>query len=749
MIVKNLIILLLLILSVNCFSYVYYFQLSDDLEFRATHGQDESIWLNEKVAYKTKSYDYMIKHLEYYSAGNEVFEELGNILESKRNILTNPLIILGDDMEAVILDQSLNYVITSKGNKISFLDIESEKAGEYISKAMIDNLNFMFSTDISEKVENKCTDFLFQREVESNSQGQKILEFLEATKGMKCSDQFPNGDVLDDYIYNNMQEDLFSGCITCFQDVIPGDYIVDYIKEVSKDESNYGCFESIIIRIAERLSKEQSNHLVSYFVDGLDPLIKRDAKYIHEDQRYEFATEDINLNMEFILKHISLFGTSGLEEEQVDLLLKQTNTVDDASRMEPSDIISWHFGALHLDEIGENQLVRNHLARNIIKSTLRPDPNKIKKPIVVSLSEFGEGQVGEKGIFLGCPGNNARVYKKIGKEQNEVEFYNEGPEYGVNLSSGVKIPISQILLANKEDQKLYIECDNEEFEISFDDIQGNNMDLSHLEEFRFKFGDDNIIDATSTLGLVNEMDYKLGMGMKFAFGLKGYKLVSEREVSDVKVGLLEELESTDVYMPINHSMSLDGFSIGTKEGIEFIFIKELDNGKKIRLKVYTPPYDVDEDEIDNRDDYDAHSDEIVKSLARRKEADNNLMVMNLSCEAERTIPQWMNAYSGAIELNVEKEILAPVVIASKRSFSTSSFDKIKEHMEYPFGILELAGKEASIDDVMSFLSASEGAKFKANRSFAPISNVGKDYALDSETRISGTVKSPDGTEEKF
>ncbi len=729
------------------YAYTTYMQLVEEDSELLKIGLNGYEELDERETFKAITYDDFVR-MPYVSME---YEGILEFLEQKKDSLTHPLIVSRDSGEAFLLDKSLNYVVTGKGERVSYLSFQDAKVENVLSKWVQDSIKFIFESDLQKNISNNCTDFLFSQNSQQNKRVERITNFLEVASTMKCDDKLDNGMSLGSFVTDRLSSEIFKGCLQCLGNTFETEKLKKYVKNyLINPEEDQECHGEIARKVLTHIPQNEKRELVEDFVDEFSNRLDL-IKYNHEEQNVIITDMDSLNSLAFSLKYIMDYGRKGLSERTIDFFTKDTNTLDDNSRREPSDAAASMLSQLSLSSFGENKVIRNDLARTIIKEKLNPDRSNNQKVRVVQLSEEEKTDLGEAGVLVSCPEDFAKAYT-LDKESGEKVFV-EGlqmPAY-ISAMDGLKIPYSQALKLKENQQELFVICDKVESRVVFDEELSEDqvLDLKKLEDFQFKFGDDGTIDAVSTIGLVKEMDFKLATGMRFAFGMKGYKLVSEKEVSGVKDHFLEDLQTTDLYMPINHSMSLSSFDIGTEDGVEFVFEKKNSDGKIIRLKVYTPPYDVSEEERISREETEATSDEIIQSLAKRKDEHNNLMVLNLSCNAEKTIPQWMHAYTGAVEVNVEKEILAPVVISSERSFNTGDASEIMEHMEYPFGVLELASKESKIGDVMSFLNADPDAKVVAKRSFAPVSNVGSTYIESQSQAMRGTIIRSDGTEEKF
>ncbi len=731
----------------NLYANTMYMQLVEEDSEILKIGFNGFEQLDENTTFKAFTYDDFVNVVSNSTENSGIIE----FLEQKKGTLVNPLIVTNDNGEAFLLDKSLNYVVTGKGERVSYLSFQDANVENVLSKSVQDSIKFIFESDLQKNISNNCTEFLFSQDSQQNKRVEKITNFLEVVSTMKCEDKLDNGMSLGSFVTDRLSSEIFKGCLQCLGNTFETEKLRKYVKNyLFNPEEGQGCHNEIARKVLSHIPQNEKRDLVEDFVDELSDRLDL-IHYDHEEQTVSIMDVGLINGLAFSLKYVMDYGEKGLSESTVDFFTKDTNALDDNSRREPSDAAASMLSQLSLAHYGENKVIRNDLARTIIKEKLNPDRSKNQTVRVVQLSDEGKTDLGEAGVLVSCPEDFAKAYT-IDKDSGEKVFV-EGvlkPAF-VPAIDGLTIPYSQAVKLKKNQQELFVVCDEVESRVVFDKVLNEDqvLNLKKLEEFQFKFGEDGAIDAVSTIGLVKEMDFKLATGMKFAFGMKGYKLVSEREVSGVKDHFLEDLQTTDLYMPINHSMSLSSFDIGTEDGVEFVFEKKNSDGKIIRLKVYTPPYDVSEEEIVSRNETEATSDEIIQSLAKRKDEHNNLMVLNLSCNAEKTIPQWMHAYTGAVEVNVEKEILAPVVISSERSFETGDASEIMEHMEYPFGVLELASKESKIGDVMSFLNADPDAKVVAKRSFAPVSNVGSTYIESQSQAMRGTIIRSDGTEEKF
>jgi len=591
-------------------------------------------------------------------------------------------------------------------------------------------------------VKNDCTDSILETEKLEHNDAE-LIEYVDWMSTHTCTEKYKDQDVKT--YQADLHEKVFQGCLDCMKGNFTEKKLFEMFLSIStNDETN--CFDLFKNDIIKKISFKEKQVLLKNSVLYVEKL-RPEIKYIHETLSFE-ATEFSGKALDYILHYLDRFGIQEVPKDILGIISLQTNSVSDDSRKELNDLLALKLSRTDLFGFGDNQVERNDLAKKMLKDYLKKAKPEINEIEVYQLNNEGVNEIGDDGVFLTCGIHDLDIFEKKNGERiylrgnYEAEFK--------NMAKGLFVPASQIIQLKHNKSELYGVCGGKEYKIEFPpnillDLK-DSINLRDLETFKFQFGEDNVIDAFSTLGLVEEMSYKLATGLKFAFSMKGFRLVSENEIDNLKQRFLDELKVTDIYFPINHSMSLNNFTIGRTKAIEFVFEKKIKPNRTVRLKVYTPRYDNNETSMDEI----ASTQEIENVLSQRSDEHNNLFILNLSCQAEKTIPQWMHAYTNAVKVSVqEKEILAPVIISSKRAFETGSPTQILKHMEYPFGVLELAAKESNIEQTLDFLAAKPDAKFKASRSFSPISNIGKTFLREQLKKIDVKITTMDGKVSNF
>lgn len=189
--------------------------------------------------------------------------------------------------------------------------------------------------------------------------------------------------------------------------------------------------------------------------------------------------------------------------------------------------------------------------------------------------------------------------------------------------------------------------------------------------------DDGYIDIVMPYSLTDEINEEFKKLARTYFKALRFK-IKITPTSDVKTLIKEELLNADVLMPAGHSLASRDLSMGTDKGELYTMTRKKRRGEKygIRFKFFVP------DKGANR--ISMSIDEMAEVYEKRMKLNKDpLLVFVISCYSQGNLRDWGLIYRKILDKGIKDKGQLPHVIASERGFPTSSNTDIISGIFFP------------------------------------------------------------------
>jgi hypothetical protein len=227
------------------------------------------------------------------------------------------------------------------------------------------------------------------------------------------------------------------------------------------------------------------------------------------------------------------------------------------------------------------------------------------------------------------------------------------------------------------------------------------------------------IRALVTVALVSELNFNaLQLGRSYLSLFSGWEVVHDYKEVETLDAFNNIFPFVDVYIPVSHAMDVNRFDLGSSKGYQITLKKTVDNGngdvKDVLVTLLLPRTHKDSHMVN------LNPTDLSKLFYERSlNTSSPLVLLNTSCNSERTLFTWLQTYRKYLDILTEKKMISdykedhqlPHIIGSKRAFSTSSITSIMSHLYYPLGVLDRLAKNYSVPQVVEFLKKEKKKSF--------------------------------------
>lgn len=289
-----------------------------------------------------------------------------------------------------------------------------------------------------------------------------------------------------------------------------------------------------------------------------------------------------------------------------------------------------------------------------------------------------------------------QTFKQIGQT-----YWHRG-SFGSDLVESWVPSVDLRELTKKKKGSFSFNCNTIDYYFSYKSLE--STPLPEPQDFSFQKGQD--IHALMTISLVHEINRtSVNIAKMVTTLFSGWKVTEDLKSVDSEKYIKAKLSKADAYFPVMHSMDINYFNMGTRQGLAITLKKQIadSQGKRnVYLSILFP------DGTQQFETLMYKSEDLSRILNERYKVKNTpLFLMNNSCNSDITLLSWVMVYRKALEARNSSQPMNdfPHIIGSRRAFGTSNIIEIFSHSKYPMHSLEMLAQGRSIEEILVFLKS--------------------------------------------
>lgn len=297
-------------------------------------------------------------------------------------------------------------------------------------------------------------------------------------------------------------------------------------------------------------------------------------------------------------------------------------------------------------------------------------------------SFVGEGNMSSPDDFVKY--SQYEVFSLIEEHRTELEFLCNGETYALQLKGGEGDPIP--LPANYD----------------FDKNRGSDP---------FK--------VVIPFALTEEINGKARWVFHRYMNYYGFKFHGEKKNVPTKEAFLHKSMSTDMIIPVAHSLDVNSFHLGTKHSVVAKYTKSFKRKDGTRAPVELDVFFPSKPASGIFERVVVNTDDLADMMHRRRHVKNTpLFIFNNSCFAQNALWTWMKAYRQSAELSIDSGLISsmaelkdvPHIIAPKGGYPTSSTVDVLSNVIFPYVAMKSLAVDSSPKKLFETLAKQDLAK---------------------------------------
>lgn len=470
------------------------------------------------------------------------------------------------------------------------------------------------------------------------------------------------------YTQNQINNIIFSTLVKKFSIGQRVDYSIDVLHE----KLGFTLYENLYEKKSIRDSLE-------YLNGNFTGVSYNGAIGFHEYDNMELFKVVFDLAVNASKKPVEF--RMAIDELNLSDLFRDTNTVDEQSRVEPIDLVSnmmYRLKKKSFSETYESRIPTNY--KGFIKTHLMSLAGLVDEPEVLTL--------------IRRPKDNAPAFQcRVGEDQ-KIRSFSSGEIYLLDNFAYYSADFSD------NGELLEFKCGRVPYQLSRKVIKEAPLAMPKQQSFT-----DGYVDIIMPFGLVSEINEEFQGMAKVYFQMMGFKIEEELNIDTAQV-LLSELESTDVFIPVGHALGSRALNVGTKKSNRWTMTREAEEGTRqgVRLQILLPVKSSGRLELSSKDLSSAYKVRIDKDK-------DPLLVFIQTCHGEGNLPVWSLIYRNALRMGGTDNGSFPYVIASKRGFGTSSNIEIASNVLYPTDLADLLSQGKTPEEITGFFKSRDYGMF--------------------------------------